>query len=1010
MKRFTVVSTVLFTSMWACYASAAIPVQPEPAPRHLAIPLLPDDIRIDALVRIAENSKPIVLQEAILKTDIIGRQLQHRIELILYNPNNRVLEGELVLPLGNGQRVTGFALDIAGELRPAVVVEKVKGRQVFEDTIRQQVDPALLEKTQGNQYKLRLYPLPEKGTRRVVLDIEKPLEMHDGKLQSVTPLSWLAGAKKRQHLLSISGWQASQIDIEIDDKKQLEFRQGETDILRNITADKQLKVTFAPNKSRQNTPVVSQQHHAGEHYLYAEVPIPTITHGLRSSQLVQTKPSIDELTVVWDASLSGLQRDRKRELDVLREYLFTQLKQQRTVKVNLIVVRNTAEALKAQRVNKDNLAKFIDQIQALSYDGASVMSDWNIPKSSDAVMVFTDGNATFQSNKAIPAQKTALLPYSPSTALLSPKKALDLMFVSSGELENTRQLSQWAKHAAGRHVSLSTESDQSAHQKLTTQQLRVTGVNHPSLKEVVLADVNSADGVIRFAAKIDQTQLGCAKKSCAELNLSLLDAGNRAIRKTLKLPITSQHDGELAAKRWADMRLDALSVDVSKNKKQILALAKEHRRITELTSLIVLDNVADYVQHRIEPPASLKEAYDKAILAENKQQQKQQDKHIDTLAKRYDTMKDWWEKDFPKDTPIKKDTTLQKHFGLASVSESAASADMAMGVAAAPAPSPMLRQNLEKSKKSAANNSAKTRIKIAPWSPKTAYVQTLAKLPIEQAYAQYLILRDADDGAYRNNPSFYLNVADFLYAKGRTHEATRVLSNLSEISHDDRDILRVLAYRLSQAKQYQQALSVLQRVAVLAPDEPQSWRDLGLAYADLQLWQPAVDNLWKVAQKNWQGRFSDIDLIALMEMNALAATQDVSTQQIDKRLLKNLPVGMRVVLAWDTDNSDMDLWVTDPNGETVKYSHPKSYQGGLMSRDFTGGYGPEQFILKAPKKGTYTVKAHFYGTRSQKVKTQTTLQLRFITDFGKPSEKSERVTLQLKPKSEVVTVGEFQVE
>jgi len=78
-------------------------------------------------------------------------------------------------PLRTGQAVTGFALDIDGELRPAVPVDKAKGRQVFEDVTRTRVDPALLESTGGNNYKLRVYPLPALGTRRVVLEITETL-------------------------------------------------------------------------------------------------------------------------------------------------------------------------------------------------------------------------------------------------------------------------------------------------------------------------------------------------------------------------------------------------------------------------------------------------------------------------------------------------------------------------------------------------------------------------------------------------------------------------------------------------------------------------------------------------------------------------------------------------------------------------------------------------------------------------------------------------------------------
>jgi hypothetical protein len=86
-----------------------------------------------------------------------------------------VLEGELQFPLLDGQVVTGFALDVNGRLRDAVPVPKAKGQEIFEDIRRRRVDPGLLEATAGNQYKLRVYPIPAQGERRVSITVTETL-------------------------------------------------------------------------------------------------------------------------------------------------------------------------------------------------------------------------------------------------------------------------------------------------------------------------------------------------------------------------------------------------------------------------------------------------------------------------------------------------------------------------------------------------------------------------------------------------------------------------------------------------------------------------------------------------------------------------------------------------------------------------------------------------------------------------------------------------------------------
>ena len=96
--------------------------------------------------------------------------------------------------------------------------------------------------------------------------------------------------------------------------------------------------------------------------------------------------------------------------------------------------------------------------------------------------------------------------------------------------------------------------------------------------------------------------------------------------------------------------------------------------------------------------------------------------------------------------------------------------------------------------------------------------------------------------------------------------------------------------------------------------------------------------------------------------------------------------------------------------EKCYYGNRLSYQGGRMSQDFTGGYGPEEFSLKKAKPGKYKVEANFYGHNQEIVAGATTLQMKLATHFGTPEVKEQSVTLRLKGRSEVVFVGEFEVK
>lgn len=151
-------------------------------------------VRAVPLLQVAGAEQPIVLSRASLEGEVQAGIAQTRVTLEFHNPNRRVMEGELQFPLADGQQITGFALDIDGQLREAVPVPKDRGRQVFEDIARRGVDPGLLEQTAGNQFRLRVYPLPAGGSRRVQLVLREPLAFAADGWQWTLPLQFAAGA------------------------------------------------------------------------------------------------------------------------------------------------------------------------------------------------------------------------------------------------------------------------------------------------------------------------------------------------------------------------------------------------------------------------------------------------------------------------------------------------------------------------------------------------------------------------------------------------------------------------------------------------------------------------------------------------------------------------------------------------------------------------------------------------------------------------------------------------
>lgn len=294
-------------------------------------------------------------------------------------------------------------------------------------------------------------------------------------------------------------------------------------------------------------------------------------------------------------------------------------------------------------------------------------------------------------------------------------------------------------------------------------------------------------------------------------------------------------------------------------------------------------------------------------------------------------------------------------------------------------------------------------IQLQYWSPDVPYLSKLKSMEKTKMYDAYLEMKSQ----YSGSPSFYLDVAEYFFRKNMRDEAIRIVSNLAEMKLDDAEVARSCANKLFEFKSYDLALSVYKRVITMRGEEPQSYRDLALAYWEIGEYQKATDLLYKVGSTVWHSRFRNIQQIAINEMNAIIELNPgkVDTSKYDKRLLGNCPVDMRIILTWNTDNCDMDLWVTDPNGEKCYYGHKETAIGGKISDDITGGYGPEEFCLKDAIDGNYTIQANYYGTRSQKQLQPVVIQATVYTNFGRPNQKREILTLQAGFAKEVLTVG-----
>ena len=969
---------------------------------------------------------PIQLRRWRQDVSIAGQAVMTRLTLEFHNPNARVLEGELQFPLEDGQAITGFALDINGELRRAVPVAKARGLQVFEEIVRGRVDPALLESTAGNQYKLRVYPLPARGSRTVQLDITQALAAGAGPRTLRLPIGFDGPIGSAALSVQVAGVAAAALKA---------VPQGlPAAALQALPADDGSSRLLLPPRALERPAAVvlhlppsnaatMAAHFDGQDFVYAELPLP---------QQAVPRPAPRRLALVWDASGSGAQRRQAAEFALL-DALFARWPD---LRVSLYVLRDRLEEPVDHEVRGGRWAALRERLLREPFDGATQLGALQLPAgAADLALVFSDGQSTFGAPQP-------------------PSLGMPAYVLQSSAGSHAAVLRPLAEAHGGAVLDLLSMTTAQAATRIATETAR-------------LAELRSAEGEQWVSASAGSGRLALAGVALAprgvlEARFVLPGGGQQVQRvrwnaaRAQALPGHPTDDGAppLPALRWAALKLDALAARPELHRRATEQLGRRFGLATSETSLIVLDTLADYVRHRIEPPAGpLRSAWQQQASQLAQQDERSQQQRVEQLLRRWREREAWWATDFPKDAPkpaarlehapppIAALGRARERADVADVAEAKVQRDLRQSAesaadsprpaivpapaiaAAAPRPAPAVplssaaaapqRRAGGPAHAADADVAGPASIALKPWQPDTPSARRLRAAAPADRYAVYLDERPQQ----LKSPAFFLDAADLFLAQDDAALGLRVLSNLAEMELENRQLLRILGYRLLQAQRADLAVPVFERVLAIAPHEPQSSRDLGLALADAGRWQPAVQQLWQTALHPGAaaGRFPDIDLTALAEMNALVARaaragRPVDTAGIDPRLVKNLPLGLRVVLGWDADNTDIDLHVTDPDGQVAYYGQPRTRQGGRMSADFTGGYGPEEFALRKPKPGVYTVRANFFGHRQQLLAPATSLMLRLATGFGTAAEREQRVMLRLGNAGENVLVGEFRVD
>ncbi len=896
------------------------------------------------------DSLQVKMSQMIVNVRIVGNIAYTTAEMHFFNSSSRQMEAELLFPLPEGVSVSRYAIDINGKMREAVPVNKSKGKQVFEAVEHRRVDPGLLEKVDGNNFKTRIYPLMPNGERIVIIGYEQELTEFDKSNLTYQLVSrFPQKLDKFEVSINVLGAVSKPI-VAGDSSSEITF--DETTWNKSFQTSIK-KANYQPTEKltikipiQQEIPSVVVQSVGDQHYFYVNTTID-------GSKIQKKNP--DLIGLIWDVSLSCKNRDLKKELGLLDSYF----KEIKNTKVSLYFLSYNFEFKKSFNIENGNWAELRTQLETAKYDGGTRYSQIKFD-GVDEYLFFTDGLSSLSDNQLAKSK-------APIYTITSSASS-DYAFLNYSSLKTGANL-----------INLNNLNVEKALDKLVFQTLKFIGIkDNYSVTDLYPIAGTPVSGSFSLA--------GISLNPLNEITL-LFGYDDKAIfEKKITIDAKNQKSDEVnIEKLWAQKKIANLEIQYKKNAEEIEILGNKYGIITQNTSLIVLESLADYIKYDIVPPTELRVEFDRIKKQQHDAQVGVETSNWKNIEQYHSVLDFWWKRntkftepkvvinrkpktdrmrlarprpaqgvetikgdanaviysspqgDAVRNVNVEKSEDLEKDKSLDDskklsevvvtgysrtvrrnatsstqvVRGSEINSNVRQSLSGKVSGVTITDSNYQKIVSDSISDQQESKrfneTKVTSWNPDRLYLKPLKLAPKELKYEVYLKLRENQF----TNPNFYFDVANYFYNNGYKQKALLVLSNIADLGLENHQLYKSLTYVFRQWESLEDALYTANQVVKWRAFEPQSHRDLGLTLEDNKQYQAAFDELIKGLEVNYYGEMSGhyqgVEDIILMDLNRMISEHtNIKTDKLDKKYLNKMPVAIRIILNWNQADTDID--------------------------------------------------------------------------------------------------------
>lgn len=314
---------------------------------------------------------PLKISKFEVEVTVFEDLAETAITITFDNPTRQNLEGEFALPLPPGVTVSGYQLEVEGEMRDSTVVDRERARFAYESIKRRNIDPGYVERQPGNVYRTRIFPILPGQSKAVRLIFCQSLE---------------AGKDHLTYRLPVPPVRVERAIYQVTPPPEKPHAIASPKILvpAGWTGGPGLRVTIRPRKLE---PLVIHVKKPTEDEAFQMHPYQYERTIAEPSPLLP--PECAEIDLVWDSSESGRQRDHDKEFAFLDD-LF---QKHPDLTVHLTRLRLTPSPAERFEVKKGNWEQLREALENTFYDGGTDLAA--LRPGDRPTFLFTDGHSTW---------------------------------------------------------------------------------------------------------------------------------------------------------------------------------------------------------------------------------------------------------------------------------------------------------------------------------------------------------------------------------------------------------------------------------------------------------------------------------------------------------------------------------------------------------------------------------------------------------------------------------------